>query len=450
MIGSVLKIRCTKRCHNYKDLWNSGETKTISGTAFPVKFEWLSHPQVIITNSHLVDESVLIEVTCDHTAYTATVIAFVNELDIAVLSVEDPKFWSQVSLFDVYDMYVPSANDRIQVFGYPDGGYVASITDGVVSRLTIKSVNYSVPQVLIQVDAAVNRGNSGGPVVHIESGKVIGVTSGNVIAAQNTSYVIPFRDISRVLHDYRQSKTRLNCYDLGAVIEPSDAGILRVTCTYNASQSAWAIGDVLIAVDGNRDIVSDHLKLMQYMRNTRKSGPIMVDIMRNGSPARIVAHLDMIPDKYLSYSSQHIDRRYYLFAGLDFMCVNLRYFQPLEKLYKLGNSHKIALYERYRDLYRTDKAKQSVILKRIFPTELTKPYQYQNLILRKINNRCITGMRDVYVECETPHVDREMITFTLEHPGTGELLNIDINHREALRSCESIAQLYIQKHYHSM
>ena len=65
---------------------------------------------------------------------------------------------------------LPQPKSQVSVYGYPTGGDDLSITDGIVSRIEFTSYNFGAAGVRVQVDAALNPGNSGGPA--IQDGKI--------------------------------------------------------------------------------------------------------------------------------------------------------------------------------------------------------------------------------------------------------------------------------------
>ena len=102
--------------------------------------------------------------------------------------------------------------------GYPTGGDALSVTQGVVSRVEqLKYVQGCTRQLAIQIDAAINAGNSGGPVMMIEqrqpgegssSGSercVVGVAFQGLEGAENIGYVVPLTVVQHVLHDIQRN-----------------------------------------------------------------------------------------------------------------------------------------------------------------------------------------------------------------------------------------------------
>eukprot|EP00537_Pseudo-nitzschia_pungens_P018533 CAMPEP_0172411840 /NCGR_PEP_ID=MMETSP1061-20121228/77598_1 /TAXON_ID=37318 /ORGANISM="Pseudo-nitzschia pungens, Strain cf. pungens" /LENGTH=791 /DNA_ID=CAMNT_0013148055 /DNA_START=209 /DNA_END=2584 /DNA_ORIENTATION=+ len=101
---------------------------------------------------------------------------------------------------------LPELQDEVEVLGYPAGGDSLSVTKGVVSR--IEATEYAQCSgshlLAIQIDAAINGGNSGGPVVDAATGKVVGVAFQALEHAENIGYVVPVTVVLHFLEDIRR------------------------------------------------------------------------------------------------------------------------------------------------------------------------------------------------------------------------------------------------------
>jgi len=101
---------------------------------------------------------------------------------------------------------LPQLQDEVEVLGYPTGGDSLSVTKGVVSR--IEATEYAQCSgshlLAIQIDAAINGGNSGGPVVDATTGKVVGVAFQSLDEAENIGYVVPVTVVLHFLEDIRR------------------------------------------------------------------------------------------------------------------------------------------------------------------------------------------------------------------------------------------------------
>jgi S1-C subfamily serine protease len=125
----------------------------------------------------------------------ATVQALNIEVDLAILTVNDKKFFDKrPALPRAADL--PRIQDRVAIYGFPIGGDALSITKGEVSRIEYRFYGRGNGPV-IQVSAPINPGNSGGPAV--VDGKMIGLVVSRVLNAQNIGEVIPNEEIETFL-----------------------------------------------------------------------------------------------------------------------------------------------------------------------------------------------------------------------------------------------------------
>lgn len=129
---------------------------------------------LIITNAHVVNNSKDITITfLDDKKYKAYIKAVDSNKDIAVLELYNKA--TDLPAIVLGDSRSIKLGDEVMVFGYPLGAFI-SVTTGTVGNLKITDVeNFTEP--LMQINANINKGNSGGPVVD-SSGKVIGITTG--------------------------------------------------------------------------------------------------------------------------------------------------------------------------------------------------------------------------------------------------------------------------------
>jgi S1-C subfamily serine protease len=128
-----------------------------------------------------------------------------KECDIALLSVEDPEFWDapldqelpvvkEPMRTALVPGPLPELQDQCAVVGYPTGGENISITQGVCSRIEMQGYVYATADLLaVQLDAAINSGNSGGPVIN-DRYECVGVAFQSVDPgeADSIGYLIPF------------------------------------------------------------------------------------------------------------------------------------------------------------------------------------------------------------------------------------------------------------------
>ena len=127
----------------------------------------------ILTNYHVVEDAARITVGLQSgEKYRGTVIGFDTETDVAVIKIETSKDLPTVTLGDSNAAQV---GDWVLAMGSPFG-LDQTVTAGIISKKERESPHFNVFQRFLQTDAAINRGNSGGPLVNMR-GEVIGMNS---------------------------------------------------------------------------------------------------------------------------------------------------------------------------------------------------------------------------------------------------------------------------------
>src|SRR5580658_2562556 len=128
---------------------------------------------IVVTNNHVVRDTTVVEVTLqDGRKFTSKDIRRDPKADVAVIKVEskDP-----LPFLEFGDSAAMEVGDQVLAVGAPFG-LIGSVTSGIVSGKSRNNLNLNLYEDFIQTDAAVNPGNSGGPLVSME-GKVIGLTA---------------------------------------------------------------------------------------------------------------------------------------------------------------------------------------------------------------------------------------------------------------------------------
>ena len=127
----------------------------------------------ILTNAHVVQNSARITVRLDNgDEFPATVVGVDDETDIAVLKIEAGR---DLPVVNLGDSNAARVGEWVLAIGSPFG-LARTVTAGIVSQTNRDTPMTTVFQRFIQTDAAINRGNSGGPLVNM-NGEVIGVNS---------------------------------------------------------------------------------------------------------------------------------------------------------------------------------------------------------------------------------------------------------------------------------
>jgi S1-C subfamily serine protease len=194
--NSVVKIFTTFRAPDPMRPWLKQQSRDASGTGMVLEGER------ILTNAHVVQHAVQVQVQGYQSSdkIIAKVIAITPEMDLAVLTLDDPAFFEAHKPLALAEE-LPKAQESVSVYGYPTGGNDLSITKGIVSRIEFDVYNYLAFGLRIQVDAAINPGNSGGPA--LVGDKVIGLAFSKLGGADNIGYIIPAEEIRLFLEDIK-------------------------------------------------------------------------------------------------------------------------------------------------------------------------------------------------------------------------------------------------------
>jgi putative serine protease PepD len=163
----------------------------------------------IVTNNHVVDGATSVHVKFpDGSTYTASIVGTDASTDLAIIHVDAPS--SELRPLTLADSSAVAVGDAVVAIGNPFG-LDNTVTSGIVSAVDRKISSPSGASITgaVQTDAAINHGNSGGPLLNLE-GEVIGVTSqiesssgGN----EGVGFAIPSNTVRRVADQLLASAT---------------------------------------------------------------------------------------------------------------------------------------------------------------------------------------------------------------------------------------------------
>lgn len=192
--NSVVKIFTTSRSPDLRRPWTRQTPQESTGSGFVIE------GNRILTNAHVVDYArrVLVQPHQSSRKLNASVVAIARGIDLAVLELDDESFFDDHPPAPMVDQ-LPAIGAKVNAFGYPLGGDALSVTEGIVSRIEFSDYKEATLGLRIQVDAALNPGNSGGPV--LSDDKVIGVVFSGIPTAENTGYLIPIEEVQTFLSD---------------------------------------------------------------------------------------------------------------------------------------------------------------------------------------------------------------------------------------------------------
>ena len=272
-------------------------TSTVSGSGFII-----SEVGHIITNYHVINgaDTNKISVTLyDGKTYEAKVIGYDEDNDLAVLRINESGL-TPVSLGSSDDLVVGSP---IYAIGDPLGTLNFSMTAGIVSGLyRVISTDNSRDINTFQIDAAVNTGNSGGPVFN-SYGEVVGIVTAKYADAgvEGLGFAIPIDDVRYMVNDiidvgYVRSKPYIGITVTSATVaEHSVAGALVHSVERGSAADHAGIkeGDIIVEM-GNRKI-SSLQDLLSARARHRAGDTVELRVYRDGSYLDISLIFDAKP-----------------------------------------------------------------------------------------------------------------------------------------------------------
>jgi putative serine protease PepD len=235
-----------------------GQTQQAQGSGFVYDTEGR-----IVTNEHVVDGAQSVSVKLwNGKSYDATVVGTDPSTDLAVLDIDAPA--SVLSPLPLGDSDKVQVGSTVVAIGSPFG-LEQTVTAGIVSALhrQMTSPNNFTIGNSIQTDAAINHGNSGGPLIN-SSGQVIGVNAqiasdsgGN----EGVGFAIPSNTAKSIVSQLIDSGKVEHAFLGVALQDATGAGaqVSRVTANTPARRAGLRAGDVITQVDGKRIGTGDEL-----------------------------------------------------------------------------------------------------------------------------------------------------------------------------------------------
>ncbi len=370
----------------------------------------------ILTNAHVVGDRAFIQVRRSGQAkrYSAEVEMVAHECDLAIVKVSDDSFFSGVKPLKIGRL--AQVRDKVAVYGFPKGGDKLSITEGVVSRVEHTRYTHSRAYLLgCQIDAAINSGNSGGPV--IKDNKIVGVAF-QAGSGENIGYMVPAPVIDHFLTDIVDGKYE-GTPDLGISCQKMENPDIRLKHRMTQEQTGILVnriypdspaegilksGDIILSVDGKK--VEDdgtvefrkgertswkYLKQKKYINDTLK-----VEILRDNHAMDVTIELSAPIDygRLVPHERYDIAPTYYILGGLVFEPLTANYLKAWGKHWREEAPTNLLNYYFYGKP--TDERKEVVVLIRVLADEMNAGYHEQrNRVISYANGKKIGSMADL-------------------------------------------------------
>ena len=256
----------------------------------------------VLTNHHVVESANEIEVVLkDNRVLKATVVGSDAGTDIAVLKLAEPNKLAQISLGNSDQVQV---GDFVVAIGNPFG-LQHTVTSGIVSALGRSGISPDGYEDFIQTDASINPGNSGGALINLK-GELIGINSaifsnsgGNIgigfaipvnIAKSIMSQILQYGKVRRGLLGVSISDFSADTAKAYGVAAGEGALVQEITSGSAAEKAGVAVGDVIVAVDG--EAISSAADLRTTIGVKRSGDKVQLELLREGKRRTVTATLD--------------------------------------------------------------------------------------------------------------------------------------------------------------
>jgi S1-C subfamily serine protease len=338
---NIVKIFTTSNSYNYYTPWQMVGPRNYEGSGCIIK------GRLILTNAHVVSDHTFITVkrSGQTKKYVARVKYVAHECDLAVLSVDDQKFFPSEPPLEIGEL--PRVTDEVAVYGYPNGTDQLTITKGIVSRVSHEVYSHSSVSLLAcQIDAPINEGNSGGPVMGGE--KIVGIAM-MMGFGENEGYMVSVPVIEHFLKDISDGAYN-GVPDLAINtqmmenpslrrfygIKDEQSGVLvRNVFTDSPGRGLLEPGDVILAMDGT-EVASDgtvtfrgdeRTSYVYAVQNKQIGESVLVRVLRGGKIEEVPVKLTISSGAYRLVSMERFDEEpvYFIYGGFVFspLTVNL-------------------------------------------------------------------------------------------------------------------------------
>ena len=419
----VIRVFATSQDPDFDGPWQARTPSNSTGSAVVI-----GH-RLLLTGAHVVANATFMQIQkLSHPDKAiARVKAVSHDCDLALLEVVEPAdFLDDIEPAEVGDM--PKLRDEVAVVGYPVGGEEISITEGVVSRIEVQRYSHSQRHLLaVTVDAAINAGNSGGPV--FGDGKVVGIAFQKLTGVDNIGEMVPPPIIRAFLEGVEKGK-KPEVPALGITTQNLENPLLRKTLGLAGDERGVVVlhvdhegsadgilkpRDVITAIEG-MSIANNGT--IQYMGRHRTrydvvlgyryiGDKIKLDIKRDGKAKTVELELarwnPLVPRSRYDQPPQ-----YFVYGGLVFQTLTRDYLTTWDKWWNKAPKEFLNFY--YLG-YRSPEQHEVVILTQILADEINVGYAHlYNEAIDTLNGKKPLDMVDFVQQLTTARGVVELVT----------------------------------------
>ena len=318
---TIVRIRSQKKNFNWLEPYINNSPYESIGTGF-----FIDNKGYIVTNYHVINNSVKIYIQIPiygNKTFNCKLISVYPKLDLALLQILDFKNEKYLDLGISNNV---RRGEEVIAIGYPLGQTKIKMTSGIVSGFQSGD---------IQTDSAINRGNSGGPL--IKENKVIGINYSGFDDAQNVSYAIPI-DYFKNIKENMLTTNFINFPILGCTFNNSNETIMKkrklckegyyisnVLKNGTMDKAGVKKGDILCAFDnipidnyGELFIESIDIKfhITDYLKYKKVGDKIDIVIIRENKQVRLKKTIQLLSNTF--YKTRY---KYHQYEKIDYIVI---------------------------------------------------------------------------------------------------------------------------------
>ena len=261
---------------------------------------------LIITNAHVTGSSISkVRVAFRDNDFISAKQVYVDpEIDMAIIKIKTSDIPPNVKEAKLMCNKKVVNGTSVAAFGHPKG-LSFSASRGIVSKY-----RFYRGKDVIQTDAAINSGNSGGPLINLDTGLVIGINKSSFKNSQGLSFAVPANYVCIILNLFKQGKDPSPINLPLRFAEDREAENYKRVSSFLYNGENIEIGSLLIAVDGKK--INSPSELSFYLRGKKGEAKLTFqsDQGINSYYVKLKSHKKVLDRKYLYLSGAIISKDY--------------------------------------------------------------------------------------------------------------------------------------------
>ena len=436
---AVVKLLVTFLEPDWVNPWQTKTAQRSTGSGAVIKRDAEGGGGLVLTAAHVVANSTYIQVQLANSPdkVPARVLSVLHEVDLALVRVDEGLDGVEPVPVPTDDnVALPKLREKVYVLGFPVGGNDLSITEGVVSRVEVQSYSHSHQRALaVTVDAAINSGNSGGPVLSQTTGGLVGVAFQGYAGSsvENQGHMVPAPVINRFLKSSEDGKPP-TLPSLGVHLQllqsPSlrkylkmkddDSGVMITHVEHGSSaEGVLRAGDVVLEVDGIKlandgscVFLGQRLAMVSILQARYVGDEVPIRLLRGGEYMKVAVTMKALR-QLVPRGQYDVRPSYVIMGGFLFQPLSLEYLQSWGGELKDAPTH---LVEQYYDGISGPNKREVVVLSQVLSDECNVGFTFDAVGLdyvKSVNGELVADM-DAFVSMIAAGVSGEEKFLRLE------------------------------------